>query len=337
MKNAIARVFPGTRHRLCLWHILKKLPEKFGAHSQFDGIKSTLRKCVYDSQTHGEFEESWKTLLVTYNLEDNDWLRGLYNERASWIPAYLKGVFWAGMTTTQRSESMNAFFDGYVHPTTTLKQFVDQYDGALRKKVENERIADFNSFNTTIQCVAVTDAYMKHVKFCVCYNGDECELKCSCGRFETRGILCRHVFSVLSACNITSLPQKYFLDRWRNDLKRRYTFIQSSYDSLGANPIAQKYDDLCKDMHKLAALAVTNVDNYMEATKYVHMLMDKFSGSSYEPSPPSQALVGASSTCNKSMDGVENNKVRSPLAVRGKGKPSSKRKMSPVEEVVVKK
>ena len=113
--------------------------------------------------------------------------------------------------------------------------------------------------------------------------------------------------------------------------------MKSSYDSLSGNPIAQKYDHLCKDMHKLAALAVTNVENYTKVKKYVHMLMNKFSGSSYKPSPPSQALVGASSTCNESMDDVENDKVHNPLAVRGKGKPSSKRKMSPVEKAVLKK
>jgi hypothetical protein len=58
------------------------------------------------------------------------------------------------MTTTQRSESMNAFFDGYVQSFTSLKEFVDQYDNALRRKVEVENVADFDSFNTTISCVS---------------------------------------------------------------------------------------------------------------------------------------------------------------------------------------
>jgi hypothetical protein len=141
-------------------------------------------------------------------------------------------------------------------------------------------------------------------------------------------------FSVLSACNVTSLPQKYFLDRWRNDLKRMYTFMKSSCDSLSGNSIAQKYDDLCKDMHKLAVFAITNMENYTKAKKYVHMLMNKFSGSSSEPSPPSQALVGAYFTYNESMDGVENDKVCNLLAIRGKGKPLSKRKMSSIEKAV---
>jgi hypothetical protein len=58
------------------------------------------------------------------------------------------------MTTTQRSESMNEFFDGYVHSSTTVKEFIDQYDNDLRRKVENESAADFHSFNVTISCVS---------------------------------------------------------------------------------------------------------------------------------------------------------------------------------------
>lgn len=32
MQNAIEIVFPNIKHRWCLWHILKKIPEKFGYH-----------------------------------------------------------------------------------------------------------------------------------------------------------------------------------------------------------------------------------------------------------------------------------------------------------------
>ncbi|KAH7672201.1 FHY3/FAR1 family protein [Dioscorea alata] len=53
------------------------------------------------------------------------------------------------MSTARRSESINAFFDGYVGPTTSLKQFVEQYDNALKSKIEKENKADFATFNSS--------------------------------------------------------------------------------------------------------------------------------------------------------------------------------------------
>ncbi|XP_073119725.1 protein FAR1-RELATED SEQUENCE 5-like [Henckelia pumila] len=56
------------------------------------------------------------TVLVAmvdkYTLHENDWLSGIFNERSWWIPCFLNTSFWAGMSSMQRSESMNAFFDG---------------------------------------------------------------------------------------------------------------------------------------------------------------------------------------------------------------------------------
>jgi hypothetical protein len=385
MKSAINKVFPNTRHRFCLWHILKKLPEKFGSHSQYTAIKNAIRSCVYDSQTCEEFDASWQTLLDCYNLEDNAWLRGLYSERTFWVPAYLKGVFWAGMTTTQRSESMNAFFDGYVHSSTSLKEFVDQYDNALRSKVEKENLADFSSFNVMISCVSefpfemqfqklythdkykevqkeirdvlycsnsflkseggistyqviervrINGAYTKKLCFTVYYNEPSCELNCSCCWFESIGILCRHAISVLTTLDdVTLLPEKYFLNRWRKDLKRPYKLIKSSYDPLSSNPSADRFADLSKDMLALATIIAPNLDHYMEVKTNIAMLTKKFSGQSCEQSPPSQSLPSASITSNLPIDcmAVE---VRSPHVARIKGKRATKRKMSEVEKAV---
>jgi hypothetical protein len=47
---------------------------------------------------------------------------------------------------------MPFFFYDYVHSQTTLKEFVDQFNNALKKMVENEVHADFDCFNHTIPC-----------------------------------------------------------------------------------------------------------------------------------------------------------------------------------------
>ena len=167
MKNAIEIVFPNTRHRWCLWHIMKKLPEKLKGYNEYDSMKSAIQCVVYNSLSTIEFETSWNRLIDDFKLEDNDWLLGLYIERRRWVPALVKNSFWAGMSTTQRSESMNSFFDGYVHPSTTLKQFVEQYENALRSKVEKESQADYESFNVTIPCVT---KYKVEKQFQGCYT-----------------------------------------------------------------------------------------------------------------------------------------------------------------------
>ena len=56
MQNAIEIVFPNTRHRWCLWHILKKVPEKLGRYAEYHAIRFSLHAVVYDSQTPIEFE-----------------------------------------------------------------------------------------------------------------------------------------------------------------------------------------------------------------------------------------------------------------------------------------
>ncbi|XP_022889332.1 protein FAR1-RELATED SEQUENCE 5-like [Olea europaea var. sylvestris] len=152
MQNAIQIVFPNTNHRWCLWHILKKLPEKFGYHIDKGSIFSDIHGLVYDSQFVEEFEEGWIAMINKFGLHENDWLSGLYENRKRWVPCFLKTTFWAGMSTTQRSESMNAFFDGYVHSKTSLKQFVEQYERALRNKVEKEFQADFKSYSQMLPC-----------------------------------------------------------------------------------------------------------------------------------------------------------------------------------------
>ena len=88
-------------------------------------------------------------MIKDYCLEENEWLCSLFNDRKRWVPVYIKEIFWAGMSTTQRSESMNAFFDGCVNSKTSMRQFVEQYDNTLKSKMEKENKADFDSLNSS--------------------------------------------------------------------------------------------------------------------------------------------------------------------------------------------
>ncbi|KAI8538678.1 hypothetical protein RHMOL_Rhmol09G0123300 [Rhododendron molle] len=153
MKNAIEEVFLNTRHRWCIWHIMKKASEKLEKYDAYKSISPSFHNVVYDSLTKDEFEDAWEVFIKKYKLEDNEWLHGLYLERNRWVPAFVKDVFWAGMSSTQRSESMNHYFDDYINSKTTLKQFVEQYENALVKKVDNEKNEDTKSSQSYIPCI----------------------------------------------------------------------------------------------------------------------------------------------------------------------------------------
>ncbi|XP_057989077.1 protein FAR1-RELATED SEQUENCE 5-like [Hevea brasiliensis] len=143
MRKAIREVMPNTKHRFCLWHILCKVPEKFRGVIDYDSACLEFKAAIYDSLTIEMFERNWNEFVVKHGLERNEWLSKLYVDREYWVPIYLNHTFWAGMVSTQRSESMHAHCDGYVNSMSTLKQFVEQYEIAMCDKIEKEFYADF--------------------------------------------------------------------------------------------------------------------------------------------------------------------------------------------------
>jgi hypothetical protein len=96
MRAAIAIVLPNTIHRLCMWHIMKKLPEKIDAYLlKDDEFRKMINSCVWDSKTTKEFETRWQAWITTYHLESNEWLVGQYHIRESWIQLILEAFLLA--------------------------------------------------------------------------------------------------------------------------------------------------------------------------------------------------------------------------------------------------
>lgn len=149
IRLAIKQVFPFSRHRFCKWHIFKECQEKLcrvlTEHPSFEG---ELRKCVNFSDSVEEFESCWSSLVDRYDIRGHKWIQTVYAERHQWVPVYLRDTFFAEMSITQRSDSMNSYFDGYVNASTTLQLFVKQYEKALESRYEKEVKADYDTMNT---------------------------------------------------------------------------------------------------------------------------------------------------------------------------------------------
>ncbi|QHO51732.1 Protein FAR-RED ELONGATED HYPOCOTYL [Arachis hypogaea] len=95
---------------------------------------------------------NWNDFLLNFGLVDNKWLSDLYDDRHIWVPIYLDHHFWAGMRSTQNSESMHLFFNKFITWNSSLIQFVKQYNNCLRSREQVERESDTADFHTVIPC-----------------------------------------------------------------------------------------------------------------------------------------------------------------------------------------
>lgn len=142
---AVSEVFPRACHCYCLSYIMLRVPEKLGGLNGFEVIKKQFNKAVYDSLTISEFETFWGEMTSEHNLRENKWLQVLYEDRQRWAPVYLKDTSFLGMLPISEGEGSTAFFDGYVHKHTSLKEFLDKYDLAVQRIYLKEAVQDFES------------------------------------------------------------------------------------------------------------------------------------------------------------------------------------------------
>ncbi|KAF5453434.1 hypothetical protein F2P56_028336, partial [Juglans regia] len=175
--------------------------------------------------------------------------------------------------------------------------------------------------------ITTDDDHVKSIKYTVYFNDEEIDLKCTCALFEMRGIVCRHALNVCQMNKIHALPEKYLLERWRKDLKRRYTVVKSSYDDLRQNADSRRYEFVVKRCVKLAT-RVSSSDAHVTAfMRHLEEFENQFKGLTLESS---------STKVTETVVTDKGKKILSPHVVRGKGRPPTKRKVPPVEKVATK-
>nr|KAJ0217824.1 hypothetical protein LSAT_V11C300149240 [Lactuca sativa] len=115
--------------------------------SRYSDFQDTHRQWI-NSDTIEQFEATWEDMHIKYELERNCWLSDMYIQHIHWAKPFLKDTFFASMTTTGRSASINSFFDGFVNSKTMLNEFVVQYDKAVESRRAAEEDEDFKTMNS---------------------------------------------------------------------------------------------------------------------------------------------------------------------------------------------
>ena len=88
------------------------------------------------------------------------------------------------------------------------------------------------------------------------------EIQCSCKLFEFVGILCRHIIKVIELEELTCIPEKYVLDRWRKNIVREYERVKVNYYDPGQTPRVQRFHAVALRNEYLLSLALHNEETY---------------------------------------------------------------------------
>ncbi|OVA11616.1 FAR1 DNA binding domain [Macleaya cordata] len=127
LKEAIAIEMPRTKHALCIWLIVSKFPSWFNAvlGERYNDWKAEFYR-LYNLETMEDFELGWRDMVNSFGLHTNRHIANLFALRTLWALPYLRSHFFAGMTTTVQSKSINAFIQRFLSAQTRLAHFVEQ-------------------------------------------------------------------------------------------------------------------------------------------------------------------------------------------------------------------
>ncbi|XP_028102507.1 protein FAR1-RELATED SEQUENCE 5-like [Camellia sinensis] len=148
MAKAIPIIMPNTTHRLCTWHLMQNALRH--ANSIFKdkavkdkGMKSVLSTFMYDIEDEEEFTLKWEEMLDKYEVRDNHWLKLTFEVKEKWGWPCVINAWGAGMSSTQLSESFNAFLKDFIQSDHNLMQFFMHFDRVLSEKRYKELQAEY--------------------------------------------------------------------------------------------------------------------------------------------------------------------------------------------------
>ncbi|KAJ3707987.1 hypothetical protein LUZ61_011692 [Rhynchospora tenuis] len=125
MRIAIKEVLPNTVHRCCQWHVMRKASEHLGAiYNMKEGFEDDLKWVINRSYSVSEFEEGWRDMLQKHGLRKNRHLKNMYASRSEWVPTYFRDIFFANMSTSQRSESANSSLKIWINNHSSMYKVV---------------------------------------------------------------------------------------------------------------------------------------------------------------------------------------------------------------------
>ncbi|RYR09055.1 hypothetical protein Ahy_B05g077084 [Arachis hypogaea] len=223
------------------------IPSKLNGQKRHEKIEHELSYVVWNSFTKESFDRNWNDFLMMYGVGDNKYFlifSKLFEVRHLWISVYLDHHFWAKIRSTQRSESMHAFFNKFITHNSSLIQFVIQYDNCLGSREQRENrmlqifIPSYRHVYTHEKFRKVQEQFREKVN-CIIRSTQS-----ALGYMVSNSTFNKFVVTYDTISSEVKMSPRYILERLSKNVKRRYTHIKSSHDELLLEPRSMRFDDL---------------------------------------------------------------------------------------------
>ncbi|GKV04010.1 hypothetical protein SLEP1_g16228 [Rubroshorea leprosula] len=195
--NAIKRVFPNTRHRDTFFAGMRSSKRSESINSFFDGYVNSMTPLF-------EFVGQYAKALQCHRDEEVN--EDMWTMRAKPNPCHLhKLKVRAGMVYTRK----------------IFAKFQSEFKDSLC--CVHDEVATNDGMTTYDVSYGFGDKVDSHSVRC---GPSKEEFACTCGKFETNGILCKHILHIMTQCyQMEEIPEQYILARWT--LANRYSSKQA--------------------------------------------------------------------------------------------------------------
>ncbi|XP_016164725.1 protein FAR1-RELATED SEQUENCE 5-like [Arachis ipaensis] len=171
-----------------------------------------------------DFEDIWNETVEEFGLQQNSWVKDMYEKKHMWSNAHIRGKFFAGLKTTSRRVVVADYKSAYGDPVvkTRLEELEWFAATVYTRKVfvlfrevllltSNVRVVSSKKTSTcTLFEVAM---YRQGRSWNISWGEMDDEFRCSYLRMESIGIPCVHIVGVLIRLNMVVIPDSLVLGR----------------------------------------------------------------------------------------------------------------------------
>ncbi|XP_021730690.1 protein FAR1-RELATED SEQUENCE 9-like [Chenopodium quinoa] len=135
---------------------------RFGVLKSDDTFNSAFTKCLSGCINEAEFEVCWDSMTTKYKLKNDSWFKRLYSLKHKWSTSLSKDFFFAGILSSQRSESTNHAVRYKANKKTSLTEFYNIFQKTVKTWRRNEDFYEFNSTKSIPTSSYPMSALLKH-------------------------------------------------------------------------------------------------------------------------------------------------------------------------------